>query len=106
MMPRILPQPGRAPRPPTGPPRTARTRPMFRTLLALLPLLALPAPAPAATAAVVVLDQKTDLDTLKDTTKQPGQRIVAARALVSSMGTKIADEFIDMGPKATTPPDL
>lgn len=59
-----------------------------------------PTPAP------VVLDQKADLDTLKDVTKYPGQRIIAARQLANAMGPKIADEFLDIGPKATTPPDL
>ncbi|MBI5362832.1 MAG: hypothetical protein HZA53_06610, partial [Planctomycetes bacterium] len=58
------------------------------------------APAPVA------FDQKADLDTLKDVTKQPGQRIVAARQLANAMGPKIADEFLDIGPKATTTPDL
>jgi len=81
---------------------------MLRPLFAFLSLFACVTPVAAASAstALVAFDQKTDLDTLKDTTKVPGQRIVAARSLVTSMGVKIADEFIDLGPKATTPPDL
>jgi von Willebrand factor type A domain len=54
----------------------------------------------------IVFDQKDDLNTLKDTTKVSGLRIVAARQLANALGPKIADEFLDLGPKATTPPDL
>lgn len=82
---------------------------MLRIASLLLALFA-SAPVPPAHAAAlpepVVVDQKTDLDTLKDVTKYPGQRIVAARQLANALGTKIADEFLDIGPKATTPPDL
>lgn len=75
-------------------------------------LLALFAAVPVSSARLsavvepVVLDQKSDLETLKDVTKIPGQRIVAARQLANAMGPKIADEFLDLGPKATTTPDL
>jgi len=82
---------------------------MVRIACLLLALFAGASVAPAHALALpgpVVLDQKTDLDTLKDVTKIPGQRIVAARQLANALGPKIADEFLDIGPKATTTPDL
>src|SRR5687767_8018427 len=58
------------------------------------------------TAPVVPVDEKSDLDTLRDVNKQSGPRKIAARALAKQLGPKVADELIDIGPKATTPPDL